>query len=147
MPETGNHEWKGRQAFSMRSTLELVLREATHHRLHPAMMLVAKERLNPHHVLALQWRFVDLHHARIGYPVYASISERISESLRWHKSRLRLETLNADQVWDDRSFVITKPGGSRYTMAEADCQVSELFHKFGIDSIGTLSSLRHPIFV
>ena len=133
-------------AFSMRSTLEQVLKEATYHRLHPAMLLVARERINPHHALALQWRFIDLQHARIGYPVYASISDRINEALRWHKSRLRLETLNADRVWDDRSFAIAKPDGTRYTMSEADQQVAQLFSKFGIESIGTLSSLRHPVF-
>ena len=67
-------------AFSMRSTLEQVLKEATYHRLHPAMLLVAKERINPHQALALQWRFVDLQYARIGYPVYASIGDRINEA-------------------------------------------------------------------
>ena len=138
MPEHWKHPY--------RSRIEQVLREAMYHRLHPAMLLVAKERINPSMVLAMQWRFVDLQHARIGYPAYVSISDRINESLRWHKSRLRLETLSADRVWDERSFVIAKPDGTRYTMSEADQQVAQLFSKFGIESIGTLSSLRHPVF-
>jgi hypothetical protein len=31
-------------------------------------------------------------------------------------------------------------------MSEADQQVAQLFSKFGIESLGTLSSLRHPVF-
>ena len=40
------------------SRIEQVLHETTYHRLHPAVMLVAKERINSAMVLALQWRFV-----------------------------------------------------------------------------------------
>ena len=41
---------------------------------------MANERINQSMVLAMQWRFVDLQHARIDYPAYVSISDRINEA-------------------------------------------------------------------
>ena len=55
-----------------------------------------------------------------------------------------LETLTADKTWDERSFVIAKPDGGRYSLPEANESIAELFAGFDLPSITTLDALRHP---
>lgn len=126
-----------------RSRLDRLLSVSVSSRLHLALVLVGKLKVDPQVVLDLRWVQVDLD-ARLldvpGGPV--GLPGTVAVLFGWHAAQQRLDARRTPR-WPAKGRVFVNACGAPFTAEQADAVLAHHCRQAGLPVI-PLSGLRHP---
>jgi len=126
------------------SRLDRLLEGAVTSRLHLALVLVGKVKMDALAVLDLRWSQVNLDHRVITTPNHVvGFSEPVAGLFYWHAVRQRLDHLQARR-WADPGVVFVNRYGTRFTPEQADAVLASYCRMLGLPVV-PLAGLRHPV--
>ena len=126
------------------SRLDRLLDGAVTSRLHLALVLVGRLKMDARTVLDLRWSQVDLVRNEVtgaGAPV--RLTGPVPELFYWHAVRQRLD-FSLTRRWADPGYVFVNRYGSRFTAEQADAVVAQHCRDAGLPAV-PLAGLRHPV--
>ncbi len=126
------------------SRLERLLTASVTSRLHLAMVLVGRLKMDARAVLDLRWSQVDLVRYEItgvGAPV--RLTGAVPELFYWHAVRQRLDYAQSRR-WTNSGYVFVNRYGTRFTPEQADAVVAHCCRDAGLPVV-PLAGLRHPV--
>ena len=126
------------------SRLDRLLDGAVTSRLHLALVLVGRLKMEAQVVLDLRWSQVDLDHRVITTrDGLVGFGEPVAGLFYWHAVRQRLDHLQSRR-WADPGMVFVNQHGSRCTSQQADAALAEYCRMLDLPVV-PLSGLRHPV--
>lgn len=126
------------------SRLDRLLAGSVTSRLHLALVLVGKLRMDARVVLDLRWSQVDLDHRVITTPEgVVCFGEPVAGLFYWHAVRQRLD-FTQSRRWADPGVVFVNRYGARFTAVQADAALAQYCRTLGLPVV-PLAGLRHPV--
>ena len=126
------------------SRLDRLLDGAVTSRLHLALVLVGRLKMDDRTVLDLRWSQVDLDHrlvtTRDGVVVFG---EPVAGLFYWHAVRQRLDH-SQSRRWADPGMVFVNQHGTRFTGVQADAALARYCRMLDLPVV-PLAGLRHPV--
>ena len=125
------------------SRLDRLLEGAVTSRLHLAMVLVGKLKMDAGTVLDLRWSHVNLDQRVITSPDgLVGFDEPIAGLFYWHAVRQRMDHLQSRR-WADAGIVFVNQYGTRFTPEQADAALAQYCRLLDLPVV-PLAGLRHP---
>ena len=126
------------------SRLDRLLEGAVTSRLHLALVLVGKMKMDAGTVLDLRWlqvaldrRVITTRDGRVGF------GEPIAGLLYWHATRQRMDHMHSRR-WADAGMVFVNQYGTRFTAEQADAALAQYCLMLDLPVV-PLAGLRHPV--
>ncbi|MEI2641437.1 MAG: hypothetical protein V9G10_03655 [Candidatus Nanopelagicales bacterium] len=126
---------------SVRSRLDRLSAASVTSRLHLAVVLVGRLKMDSRTVLDLRWSGVDLVRNELHGTVV--LPRPVPELFYWHAVRQRLDFI-LSRRWADPGFVFVNRYGSRFTVDQANVVVADCCKQAGLPAV-PLAGLRHPV--
>ena len=126
------------------SRLDRLLDGAVTSRLHLALVLVGRVKMNAQTVLGLRWSQVDLDQRVITTRDGAvGFGEPVAGLFYWHAIRQRLDH-SQSRRWANPGMVFVNQHGTRFTGLQADAALAQYCRMLDLPVV-PLAGLRHPV--
>ena len=126
------------------SRLDRLLDGAVTSRLHLALVLVGRLKMDDRTVLDLRWSQVDLDHRLVTTrDGVVGFGEPVAGLFYWHAVRQRLDHAQS-RLWADPGMVFVNQHGTRFTCVQADAALAQYCRMLNLPIV-PLSGLRHPV--
>ena len=126
------------------SRLDRLLDGAVTSRLHLALVLVGKLKVDARTVLDMRWSQVNLDQRAITTrDGLVGFGEPIAGLLYWHATRQRMDHMHSRR-WADAGMVFVNQCGSRFTAEQADAALAGYCQLLDLPVV-PLAGLRHPV--
>ena len=126
------------------SRLDRLWEGAVTSRLHLALVLVGKLKIDAGRVLDLRWSQVDLDQRAItALDRVVGFEEPVAGLFYWHAVRQRLDHVRCRR-WADPGMVFVNRCGSRFTVEQADAALARYCQLLDLPIV-PLAGLRHPV--
>ena len=126
------------------SRLDRLLDGAVTSRLHLALVLVGRLKMDDRTVLDLRWSQVDLDHRLVTTrDGVVGFGEPVAGLFYWHAVRQRLDHLQSRR-WADPGMVFVNQHGTRFTGLQADAVLARYCRMLDLPAV-PLAGLRHPV--
>ena len=126
------------------SRLDRLLDGAVTSRLHLALVLVGRLKMDARTVLDLRWSQVDLDQRLITTPCdVVGFGELVAGLFYWHAVRQRLDH-SQSRRWADPGMVFVNQHGTHFTGVQADAALAQYCRMLNLPIV-PLAGLRHPV--
>lgn len=126
------------------SRLDRLLEGAVTSRLHLALVLVGKLKMDAGMALDLRWSQVDLDHRVItSIDGLRGFDVPIAGLFYWHAVRQRMDHMQSRR-WADPGMVFVNQHGTRFTAVQADAALAQYCRLLDLPVV-PLAGLRHPV--